>query len=86
VVRNGIVHHPSAWVHGGYNKIQNSLQIYTLIDREQLIACCCGLGTDEQFRKEHRKWVEEAIAYNAGKRREPGWTESIAVGSKSFVD
>jgi hypothetical protein len=32
-----------AWAHGGYNEIQNPPRKYTLIDREQLIACC-GLG------------------------------------------
>ena len=30
--------------------------------------------------------MEEAIAGSTGAIREPGWTESIAVGSKSFVD
>lgn len=85
MVRNGVVHHPSAWVHGGYNEIQNPPRRYTLIDREQLIVCC-GLGSDEQLRKEHRNWVEEAIFKGNGNAREPEWTESIAVGSKSFVD
>jgi len=76
---------PSAWVHGGYNEIQNPRQRYSLIDREQLLACC-GLGTDEQLRKEHRKLVEEAVSCSTATTREPGWTESIAVGSKSFAD
>jgi hypothetical protein len=58
MVRNGVVHYPSAWVHGGYNEIKNPPQRYTLIDREQLIVCC-DLGTDEQLRKEHRNWVEK---------------------------
>jgi putative transposase len=30
--------------------------------------------------------VEEAISSSTATTREPGWTESIAVGSKSFVD
>nr|MDA3834420.1 hypothetical protein [Spirochaetales bacterium] len=85
MVRNGVVHYPSAWAHGGYNEIQNPPRRYTLIDREQLIACC-GLGSDEQLRKVHRQWVEESIFNSNGVAREPEWTESIAVGSKSFVD
>ena len=84
MVRNGVVRHPSAWGHGGYNEIQNPPRRYTLIDREQLIACC-GLGSDEQLRKEQRQWVEESIFNSSGNAREPEWTESIAVGSKSFV-
>ena len=84
MVRNGVVHHPALWVHGGYNEIQNPPLRYSLIDREQLIACC-GLENDEQLRKEHYQWVEESIL-NGRKAREPEWTESIAMGSKTFVD
>ena len=55
-----------------------------VIDRERLIACC-GMVNDEQLRKEHRDWVEESIYYGVNARK-PEWTESIAVGSKRFVD
>jgi len=56
MVRNGVVPHPLSWAHSGYNEIQNPPLRYSLIDREQLIACC-GLGNDEQLRKEHRNWL-----------------------------
>ena len=54
------------------------------------IILLCGLTEvatkdDEQLRKEHRQWVEEAI-HNGRKAREPKWTESIALGSEAFVD
>jgi putative transposase len=39
-----------------------------------------------RLRKEHRKWVEEAIHHNRVKGREPEWTDAIAVGSEAFVD
>ena len=83
MVRNGVVQHPSAWEHGGYNEIQNPPQRYVLINREKLIACC-GLGTDAQLRKKHHEWVEEAIS-DSGNTRQPQWSESIAVGSEKFV-
>jgi len=85
MVRNGVVPHPSSWGYGGYNEIQNPPLRYSLIDREQLIACC-GLENDEQLRKEHRKWLEESIHYNGLDAREPEWTESVAVGSKTFIE
>ena len=44
------------------------------------------MGNDEQLQKEHRKWVEESIHHNGLDTREPEWTESIAVGSKTFID
>ena len=85
MVRNCVVPHPLSWAHSGYNEIQNPPLRYSLIDREQLIACC-GLGSDEQLRKEHRKWVEEFFRHNRVHAREPEWTEAVAVGSKTFVD
>jgi putative transposase len=85
MVRNGVVAHPSSWAHGGYNEIQNPPLRYSLINREQLIACC-GLTSDEQLRKEHRNWVEESIQHNRVNAREPEWTDAIAVGSEAFVD
>lgn len=45
MVRNGVVTHPSAWPHGGYNEIQQPPQRYSLIDRDKLLACC-GLQSD----------------------------------------
>jgi len=84
MVRNGVVDHPSAWVHGGYNEIQDPPLRYLLIDREQLIRCC-RLQSDDQLRKEHRQWVEESI-HDGRNARQPAWTESIAVGSKELVD
>lgn len=85
MVRNGIVSHPTSWAHGGYNEIQNPPLRYSLINREQLIACC-GLSSDEQLRKEHRQWMEEAIHHNRGNGQEPECTDAIAVGSEAFVD
>jgi putative transposase len=84
MVRNGVVSHPSSWAHGGYNEIQNPPLRYALINREQLIACC-GFTSDEQLRKEHRLWVEEAIHHNRVKGREPEWTDAISVGSEAFA-
>jgi len=84
MVRNGVVGHPSQWVHSGYNEIQNPPSRYALIDRKQLIECC-DLGSDEQLRKEHRQWVEETIEKKEYARK-PELTESLAVGSKAFVE
>ena len=35
---------------------------------------------------EHRKWLEESIHHNGLDAREPEWTESVAVGSKTFIE
>ena len=84
MVRNGVVQHPSAWQHGGYSEIQNPPRRYALINREKRIASC-GFESDQQLRKSHQQWVEEAL-HDGGTIRQPEWTESIAVGSEGFVN
>jgi len=45
----------------------------------------CGATDSSQFRCDHKHWVEEAV--NNGKAiKEPTWSESLAVGSKRFVE
>jgi putative transposase len=39
----------------------------------------------EQFTAQHRQWVSDAIV-NGCNQREKCWTESIAIGSSSFVE
>lgn len=43
------------------------------------------LSTMEALQKSYRGWVEESLA-KGFKRRQPTWTESIAVGSEGFVE
>ena len=38
----------------------------------------------DALRRSHKAWVEEALA-RAEQVRETKWTESVAVGSRSFV-
>jgi putative transposase len=83
VVRAGVVKHPSEWPHSGYGEIQNASERYRLIDRKALMQLL-GIGGSEQLRLSHRSWVEEALK-SEGKMRESRWSESIAVGSLSFV-
>jgi len=54
-----------------------------LINRDKLIACC-GVVSDAQLRNSHQQRVEESL-YMDGNDRQPEWTESIAVGSREFV-
>jgi REP element-mobilizing transposase RayT len=84
MVRNGVVTHPSAWRHGGYNEIQSPPKRYRLISRETLLACC-DVGSDAELAVRHRDWVEETL--NSPRNvRQPEWTEALAVGSEGFVN
>jgi len=84
MVRAGVVKHPSEWVFGGYNEILRPRKRYGLIDHKALLNFC-GASCDEPFRNDYRGWVEEVL--QEGKTvREALWTESIAVGSKGFIE
>jgi putative transposase len=44
-----------------------------------------GIPSNEALRRSHGAWVEEALA-RAEQIREVKWTESVAVGSRDFVE
>jgi len=83
-VRAGVVSHPSEWNFSGYNEIQKPRERYALIDYKRLIEFL-HIPTINDLRDSHKKWVEEILkARNSV--RESKWSQSIAVGSKSFVE
>jgi REP element-mobilizing transposase RayT len=84
MIRAGVVSHPSEWEFSGYNEIQRPKRRYSLIDQQRLQSIA-GSGNEEGFQTSHQCWVEEAVRINSH-QRENLWTESIAVGSKSFVE
>ena len=55
-----------------------------MIDVEGL-ARLCGNSDYDRLKHDHRQRVEESLD-NMGSIRESCWTESIAVGSKMFID
>lgn len=83
MVRAGVVAHPSEWPFSGYNEIQAPRERYALIDYN-------GLKDTLGFRSLHdaaeacRGWVETSLKKKSFIRNEM-WTESVAVGSESFV-
>ncbi len=86
MVRAGVVSHPSEWPFGGYGEIQKPRRKSVLIAYQKL-AELAGFATYAAFQKSHKEWVREALV-NGGdfSQRQAQWTESIAVGSKSFTE
>jgi len=83
MVRAGVVNHPKAWAHSGYNEIQDPPDRYRLIDLNAL-AALCGLSSTQALQRAHRDWVQSALA-EARSMRQAHWSESIAVGSERFI-
>jgi putative transposase len=83
MVRAGVVPHPAEWEVGGYHEIQHGRARYRIVNREAL-AEALGVGVAD-LAAVHRDWVETGLRDGRG-RRERQWTESVAVGSRGFVE
>ncbi|SMC96748.1 REP element-mobilizing transposase RayT [Desulfocicer vacuolatum DSM 3385] len=83
MVRAGIVKHPSEWEFSGYNEIQNPRQRYRIIDYEAL-KNLFGFSDLNHMKESHQKWIDEALK-NDSLKRETHWTQSVAVGGKTFL-
>jgi putative transposase len=84
MVRTGVVNHPKDWDFCGYNEIFNPPERYSLIDIKGLISFC-GYQDKELFRNKYKELIEEEL-FSDRRKRDSIWTESIAVGSKSFAE
>ena len=84
MVRAGVVNHPEEWPFCGYNEIQNPRQRYSLIDYQRLISLLQMKDLGE-LQESCRNRVEQSLL-SSDQSREIKWTESIAVGSKSFIE
>jgi putative transposase len=83
MVRAGMVKHPIQWPFGGYNQIQVPKVRYALIDYEGL-KDLLNFNEMDELAESYRGWIEEALK-KVSHRRDGKWTESVAVGSESFV-
>ena len=83
MVRAGKVKHPKEWTYCGYQEIEGLKQQNTLIDKRKLAEL---LEVEEsELRSFYNEMLREYMA-NSGMKREPRWTESIAVGQRPFVE
>ncbi|MDD2389994.1 MAG: transposase [Desulfobacterales bacterium] len=84
MVRAGVVDHPKQWEFCGYNEIQNPRKRKGIIDFDRLMNLLAFENHDD-LKAAHCNWVESALqADNKGKENK--WTQSIAVGSKTFIN
>jgi putative transposase len=84
MVRAGVVSHPRDWEWVGYHEIMGERKRNRMLDLERL---CWRLGTEDlgAVQKNLEASMTEALAREQV-RREPCWTESLAVGSAGFVE
>ena len=84
MVREGVASHPREWDWVGYHEIMGQRQRCRLLDLERL---CWRLRTDDlgALQQNLQGSLAEALAREEV-RREPCWTESLALGSARFVE
>ncbi len=84
MVRAGVVRDPNEWAHGGYREIQHPPKRYHIIDIPALMQLC-DADSLTNLQNQHQEWVAQELTLDSSKRDER-WSESIAVGSESFID
>lgn len=84
VVRAGLVTHPSEWSCCGYSEIQEPKRKNVLINYERLRELL-GFDTYDRVKTVHRNGVDRCLE-NGANSHEDKWTQSIAVGSRNFID
>jgi putative transposase len=84
MVRAGVVNHPQEWNHSGYHEIQKPKERYGLIAFKSLMELL-PFETRDELKQAHRKWIDERLE-KSQLVRQSKWTQSIAVGDKSFVE
>ncbi len=83
MVRAGVVKHPSDWEWTAYRELSGLRQRYRLVDHEALLVQLGDIHKD-YFIEHYIRRVQEALEQEA-MLRDGKWTESLAVGSESYV-
>lgn len=83
MVRAGVVDHPREWRFCGYNELMGERQRYRLIDKKALMGLMQARDWGS-WKKSYDQMIETALEKN-GLVRDRRWTESIAVGTDSFI-
>jgi putative transposase len=84
MVRAGVVAHPSQWPWCSYAEWMGLRKRYGAVDQEACLSLLGGASLAE-FRANYQHLITTTIAEDA-MARQPQWTESIAVGSRPFVE
>ena len=84
MVRAGVVDHPQQWPFCGYCEMQNPPQRYSLTAYQRLIELLQARDFTE-LQERRREWVDKTVE-SQSQARESRWSESIAIGSKRFIE
>jgi putative transposase len=84
MVRAGVVNHPREWPFTGYNEILSNRKRYRLINKNRLQELL-HVENEIVLKGSYDEQIEISLSKN-NLGRESCWTESIAIGSKGFIE
>lgn len=84
MVRAGVANHPDEWPFSGYVEIQKPPKRYSLID-QKCLQKLCGIKDGDELRVTFKQLAEEFLHGDAI-NRDSQWSESIAVGSRLYIE
>jgi putative transposase len=84
MVRAGSVSHPIQWKFGAYYEMERQPSYKKLVDYGSLLKLL-DVDSIDALKVLRRIWVEEKMATKQ-MSRESQWTESVAVGSREFLE
>jgi putative transposase len=84
MIRAGAVERPEGWPWCGYHELVGKRQRYAILDIDRLLQSL-DIGDMATFRDVYADAIERRLS-SGRKEREGVWTESLAVGSKPFVE
>ncbi len=83
MVRCGVVRHPKSWRFGGYYEWRQPRQRYRVID-EAMLLDLLDYRSRKAFLADYDALLDEKLMMS-NLKREPCWTEAVAVGDSDFV-
>jgi len=83
MVRAGTVADPALWPHSGYADIIDPRQRYAVVDCASLLRLC-GMDSLAQLRQARESWAASIIEQD-DLSRNPIWSESVGVGTHSYL-
>jgi putative transposase len=83
MVRAGVVCHPREWKESGYEEMQNPPRRYGIVNVPVLMNLL-GLDALKKLQEARAEWIESQLG--RVNQRDAKWTESIAAGSREFVE
>ncbi len=84
MVRAGRVPHPEAWRWCGFDEVSGKRTRFRILDLDGLVRRL-GFSSPEAYRREYEALLRRKIE-DGELKREPGWTESLAVGDQDFIE